>query len=111
LGFELKNWLIQMKSTTRIEGMNKHFIVGLPRIKSGRCPFGNQTISFNTTSSRVVPSNHDFSGEEIIAEPDLVFGNEPVRVMAHVELSIGLAGRWRCDLNAGNICLDVPLPC
>jgi hypothetical protein len=58
--------------------------------------FCNKAIAFDAATARIISGNYDFSGEEIIAKPHLVFWKKPVWVVAHVEFPICLAREWTC---------------
>ena len=83
--------MIHMQTTMRIKGMNEHLIVKLPRIEGGRCTLGNESVAFNATASRVVTGENDLASKEIITEPYLILGQEPVRIVSYVKISIAVA--------------------
>jgi hypothetical protein len=52
--------------------MNKNLVVGFPRIKGRWKSFRDKAIPFNTAAARIITSDDELSGQEIVTEPDLV---------------------------------------
>jgi hypothetical protein len=58
--------------------------------------FCNKTIAIDAAAARIISGKDDFSGEEVVTKPHLIFWKKPVGVVAHVEFSICLAWKWTC---------------
>ena len=103
--------LIEMKPAFWVEGVNDNIFVNLPWIERRQRAFGQEPICLDTATARIIARYYDLSCEEVVRKPDLVLREEPMRVVAHVEFSKGRAGIRRRDLHAGDVVLDVALPC
>lgn len=110
LDVEVNDRLVEVEPAFWIEGVDHHIFVHFPGIEGGHRALGEESIRLNTAPPRVIASQDDLSREEVVREPDLVLGEEPVRVVALVELSKGCAWIGRRDPQAWDVALDVPLP-
>lgn len=103
--------LVEMQPAFWVEGVNDNIFVDLPWIERRQRAFGQEPICLDTATARIIARYYDLSREEVVREPDLVLREEPMRVVAQVEFSKGRAGIRRRDLHAGDVVLDVALPC
>lgn len=108
---EVYDRLIQVQPTSWIERVDDHISVLLPGVKTRDGALGEESVGLDAASSRIVAGNDDFSGEEVVREPDLVLRDEPVRVVAQVELPEGFTRIGRGDLKPRDVVLDMSLPC
>jgi len=73
--------------------MNEYFIISFPGVKGGWWFCGYKSIPFDASTTGIISSDDDLPSEEVITKPHFVFGEEPVRVVGDVQLSIGAARR------------------
>jgi len=90
--------------------MDDDLIINFPWIELRWCPLGDEPIALDTASSWIEASDDYLASEKIVAEPYLIFGQEPMRVMGYVELAICIAWGGRSDANARHVFLHVSLP-
>jgi hypothetical protein len=69
------------------ERVNNHFIIKLPWLKFCGLALCDQSVTFDTASSRVIANNNKLARQEVIAKPDLVLGQKPIRIMSNVKFS------------------------
>ena len=103
--------LIEVQPALRVEGVYDDVPVHLPGLESRYRALGEQPVRLDAAPARIVARYDDLASEEVVREPDLVLWEEPVGVVAQVELSKGCAWIGRRDLHPGDVVLDMPLPC
>ena len=107
---KLEDRLIHVEAAAGIERMNEHLVVGFPRIKGRWKSLGDKAISFNTATARIKTSDNDLSCQKSVTEPDLVFRQEPVRIVCNVELPKCATWVRRSQSKPRNILLNMTLP-
>lgn len=99
-----------MKLHLWFERVNNDFIIKLPWLILSGLALCDQSVTFNTASSRVISNYNKLARQEVIAKPDLVLGQKPIRIMSNIKFPVGCAWRGAFDNKARAAVLNVLIP-
>lgn len=91
------------------EGVDDGLRVPVPRQEGWLAALGCQRIRFDSVYAVVVPGDEQLSHMRVVREPELVCRDEPVWMVANVQLPPGRVGRL-LELRAGHIGLHKGSP-
>jgi len=92
------------------ERVNDDFIIKLPWLKFSGLALRHQSVTFDAASSRIISNNDKLARQEVVAKPDLVFGQKPIRVMSNVELPIRCAWGGAFENETRDAVLNMLIP-
>jgi len=74
--------------------MDQDLLIHFPSFEGSERSLGHESITLDATLPRIEASYYDLAGEVKIAEPDLVFGKKPERVVRFIEMLEARAQAW-----------------
>lgn len=107
---KLEDRLVQVQLDLRLEGVYDDLAVGPPLLVRRPVAVRQQLVALDAAPPLVVADDDELPRQVAVAEPELVLGEEPARVVGGVELAEVCAWERRRDRDAGDVGLDERLP-